>query len=72
MVYRFHTESPIVFNDSIKVTMEHGTANHRSDNWYTVAYWYQKGEHRKRAPLPSVEDRVPAMVNVDGPTMGKP
>ncbi len=72
MVYRFHTDSPIPFRKALKMTIEHGHGNHRSDNWYTVAYWYQKGPHQKRAPLPSVDDRVPRMVNVDGPTMGKP
>ncbi len=71
-VYRFHTDSPVPFRKGIRVTIEHGHANHRSDNWYTTAFWYQKGAHRKRAPLPPVEDRIPRMVNVEGPTMGKP
>jgi hypothetical protein len=72
VVYRFHTDSPVAFQKAFKMTIEHGHANHRSDNWYTVAYWYQAGPHRKRVPLPSVADRVPRMFNVDGPTMGKP
>ena len=72
MVYRFHTESPIVFNQSIKVTMESGTANHRSDNWYTVAYWYQVEPHQPFPALPSVEDRIPRQFDTGGPTMGKP
>ena len=37
MVYRFHTDSPIPFDRSIQVTIESGHANHRSDNFYTVA-----------------------------------
>jgi len=72
MVYRFHTESPIPFKERLKMTIEHGHANHRSDNWYTVAYWYQTGEHARRAPLPPVEERIPRGVNTEGPTMGKP
>jgi hypothetical protein len=72
MVYRFHTESPIPFEKYFKMTIEHGHANHRSDNFYTVAYWYQQGEHKLRKPLPPVADRIPRMVNTDGPTMGKP
>jgi len=72
MVYRFHTESPIPFERAFKMSIEHGHANHRSDNFYTVAYWYQQGPHELRAPLPPVEQRIPRMVNVDGPTMGKP
>jgi len=54
------------------MTIEHGHANHRSDNFYTVAYWYQQGPHRLRKPLPSVDQRIPAMVNTGGPTVGKP
>lgn len=72
MVYRFHTESPIPFEKYFKMTIEHGHGNHRSDNFYTVAYWYQQGEHRLRRPLPPVTDRIPRMVNTGGPTMGKP
>jgi len=72
MVYRFHTDSPIPFQKYFRMTIEHGHANHRSDNFYTVAYWYQQGPHKLRKPLPPVEDRIPRMVNVEGPTMGKP
>lgn len=72
MVYRFHLDSPIPFNEYFKFTMEHGHANHRSDNWYTVAYWYQTGSHKLRKPLPPVAERIPAMKNVGGPTIGKP
>ncbi len=71
MVYRFHTDSPIPFKKSFKISIEHGHANHRSDNFYTVAYWYQRDSHKLRQPLPPVQDRVPAMVNTGGPTMGK-
>jgi len=71
MVYRFHSESPVVFNESIKMTIEHGHANHRSDNYYTVGYWYQTEPHAEFPPLPPVEDRIPEMKNTDGPTRGK-
>lgn len=72
MVYRFHTDSPIPFQKAFRMTMEHGHSNHRSDNWYTVAYWYQQGPHKLRRPLPPVEERLPRLINVEGPTMGKP
>jgi hypothetical protein len=71
-VYRFHTDSPVPFQKYFKMTIEHGHANHRSDNFYTVAYWYQKGPHKLRKGLPAVEDRIPRMINTGGPTMGKP
>src|SRR5699024_5070727 len=70
-VYRFHSESPIVFNKSIKVTIELCHANHRSDNYYTVAYWYQVEPHAPFPDLPPVEDRIPHYVNTGGPTIGK-
>ena len=55
-VYRFHLDSPVPFNKSFKISIEHGHANARSDNFYTVAFWYQKGPHKNRAPLPPVEE----------------
>jgi Protein of unknown function (DUF2961) len=72
MVYRFHLDSPIPFQKYFKMTIEHGHGNHRSDNFSTVAYWYQQGSHKLRKPLPPVDERIPRMVNVDGPTVGKP
>jgi hypothetical protein len=44
-VYRFHLDSPITFTKSLRATIEHGHANHRSDNFYSVAYWYQAEPH---------------------------
>jgi Protein of unknown function (DUF2961) len=71
MVYRFHTDSPVPFNKYFKMTIEHGHANHRSDNFYSVAYWYQQGPHHLRQPLPPVNERIPHVENVGGPSMGK-
>ncbi|MGY0063625.1 DUF2961 domain-containing protein [Streptomyces sp. LZ34] len=39
--YRFHLADPVRFNERIRVTMEHGHANHLADDWSTTAYWYQ-------------------------------
>ncbi len=44
-VYRFHLDSPIPFTKSIRATIEHGHANHRSDSYFSVAYWYQTEPH---------------------------
>ena len=63
-LYRWHTESPITFEKSIKVTIEHGNANHRSDNFYSTAYWYQTEPHAAFPPLPPAADRVPRIFNV--------
>lgn len=66
-VYRFHLDSPIPFTKSLKATIEHGHANHRSDNFYSVAYWYQKEPHQPFPDLPKVEDRIPRIHAVGGP-----
>ena len=57
-MYRFHIEDPVPFTTSIRVTIEHGHDNHRSDDVSSVAYWYAA----KPAPaltLPPVADRLP-------------
>jgi hypothetical protein len=65
-LYRWHTESPIPFEKSIRVTIEHGHANHRSDNFYSTAYWYQTEPHVAFPPLPEPEDRVPRVFATGG------
>ncbi len=57
--YRYHILDPIYFEKSIKVTMEHGHANKRSDDYSSTAYWYQTEPHKKFKPLPPVEKRLP-------------
>jgi hypothetical protein len=66
-VYRFHLDSPIPFTKSIRATIEHGHANHRSDNFYSVAYWYQSEPHAPFPVLPSVDQRTPRPQQVGGP-----
>jgi Protein of unknown function (DUF2961) len=66
-VYRFHLDSPIPFTKSFKATIEHGHANARSDNYFSVAYWYQTEPHAPFPPLPTVEDRLPKLHPVGGP-----
>ena len=66
-VYRFHLDSPIPFSKSFKATIEHGHANHRSDDFSSVAYWYQTEPHMPFPPLPSVDERIPTLHVVGGP-----
>ena len=66
-VYRFHLDSPIPFTKSLRATIEHGHANHRSDNFFSVAYWYQKEPHAAFPALPPVEQRLPRIYPVGGP-----
>jgi len=70
-LYRWHTESPIAFEKSIRVTIEHGHANDRSDNFYTVAYWYQAEPHAAFPQLPPAKDRLPKLFAVNAPPAAK-
>jgi hypothetical protein len=58
-LYRYHILDPIIFNKSIKVTMEHGHNNHRSDDISSTAYWYQAEPHKEFDALLPVEKRLP-------------
>jgi len=66
-VYRFHLDSPITFTKSLRATIEHGHANHRSDNFYSVAYWYQAEPHAAFPALPPLEQRIPKLFATGGP-----
>jgi len=57
--YRYHIEDPIYFHKNIKVKMEHGHANQRSDDWSSTAYWYQTEPHKQFKKLLPVEERIP-------------
>ncbi len=63
-VYRWHIDSPLNFRKSMRMTIEHGTGNNRSDNFYSVAYWYQTEPHAKFPVLPPVADRLPRVFAV--------
>ena len=71
-LYRWHTESPITFEKSIKATIEHGHGNHRADNFYSTAYWYQTEPHTAFPALPAPEDRIPRIFAVGGAGAAKP
>ena len=71
-LYRWHIESPITFEKSIKVTIEHGHANNRSDNFYSTAYWYQTEPHAAFPALPAPEARVPRLFAVGGGAAAQP
>jgi hypothetical protein len=70
-VYRFHLDSPIPFTKSLKATIEHGHANHRSDDFFSVAYWYQAEPHAKFPRLPALQERIPVLHAVGGPGNAK-
>jgi len=58
--YIFHIENPVRFNKEIKVTIEHGHANHLANDYSSVAYWYAAKPTRIQNP-PPVEKRLPVL-----------
>jgi hypothetical protein len=69
--YVFHIENPIHFEREIKVTIEHGHANHLANEVSSVAYWYAE----KPAPVqdvPPVEQRLPDLRDNKGQWLGNP
>ncbi|KFY77765.1 hypothetical protein V499_02919 [Pseudogymnoascus sp. VKM F-103] len=64
--YRWHLPDPVRFNSKIKVTLEHGHANHLSDDWSSTAYWYQTLPGPKLEILP-VAERLPNRPEVKQP-----
>lgn len=57
--YHYHIQDPIPFDQSIKVTIEHGHDNHRSDDYSSTAYWYQEEPHQAFTPILPVAERLP-------------
>jgi Protein of unknown function (DUF2961) len=66
-VYRFHLDSPIPFTRSLRATIEHGHANDRGDNFYSVAYWYQTEPHAEFPKLSQVDLRLPRVIGAGNP-----
>lgn len=58
-MYRFHIEDPVHFRESVRVTIEHGHANHLSHDYSSTAYWYQTEPHGAFPSLPNVAARLP-------------
>ncbi|MBN1127219.1 MAG: DUF2961 domain-containing protein [Sedimentisphaerales bacterium] len=70
--YRWHVQDPIVFNKSIRVTIEHfgwispdenpdyksNSWNERQDDYSSVAFWYQTGTPTFKARAPHAKERT--------------
>ncbi|MFH1268851.1 MAG: glycoside hydrolase family 172 protein [Planctomycetota bacterium] len=79
--YRWHVHDPIVFNQSVKVTIEHWgwispdenpngethSWNERQDDFSSVAFWYQTGEPTFTARAPGAEERTLPNLDVTFP-----
>jgi Protein of unknown function (DUF2961) len=57
--YRWHGDNPVTFQKYLKHTMEHGHANDRGDNFFSVCYWYQAEPYTDFPKLPPVAERIP-------------
>ena len=64
--YRFHVVDPIRFAQRIRVSIEHGHANHLSDDWASTAYWYQVGDPAALTITP-VNERLPLRPEISTP-----
>ncbi|MBN2217492.1 MAG: DUF2961 domain-containing protein [Pirellulales bacterium] len=77
--YRWYLSDPIIFNKSIRVTLEHKSwvsrdenpdyrkmsCNEREDDYATVAFWYQTGEPTFAARAPdAAARRLPSLDRV--------
>lgn len=57
--YRFHIVDPIIFRKSIRFGIEHGHGNCQSNDYSSVAYWYQREPHKAFPQILPVEQRLP-------------
>jgi D-arabinan exo alpha-(1,3)/(1,5)-arabinofuranosidase (non-reducing end) len=57
--YRWHGDNPVTFTRYLRHTIEHGHANNRGDNFFSVGYWYQTEPFTDFPAMPAVEDRIP-------------
>lgn len=60
-MYRWFVKDPIRFRDRVRMTIEHGHANHGENDYTSVVYWYQKEPHAPFPELPGIEARRPRL-----------
>jgi hypothetical protein len=82
--YRWHVQDPLVFNTSIRVTLEHWgwispdenpegkthSWNERQDDYSSVAFWYQTGQPTFAARAPDAKQRTLPNLDVVFPAKG--
>jgi Protein of unknown function (DUF2961) len=61
LLYRWHGDNPVTFERYLKHTIEHGHADDRADNFYSVCYWYQSQPYTDFPALPPAADRIPLL-----------
>ena len=63
--YRWHGDNPVTFQRYLRHTMEHGHANDRGDNFFSVGYWYQSEPYTDFPALPPLAERIPRVRTVE-------
>ena len=58
-IFRYHIEDPIMFEESLKFSIEHGHANVHANDYSSVAYWYQTLPNKPFPALASADERLP-------------
>lgn len=59
-MYHFYVNEPVVFEKSIRVTIEHGHNNNFENDYTSTAFWYQDEPHKAFPPMPAANDRLPS------------
>jgi len=57
-MYRFQIADPTRFRESIRVTIEHGHGNDKSNDYASCAFWYQQGVNQDLPTLAPLPDRA--------------
>ena len=57
--YKWHVFDPVAFTKSLRATIEHGHANDRQDDFYSVSFWYQTLPSPSPPLMAGVFDRLP-------------
>ena len=62
--FRFHVLDPIYFQEELRVEhqqlgrMIEGKWSQRADDWFSVAYWYQRLTGERLPPIPDQKERI--------------
>jgi len=56
-MYRLYLTDPLRFSNSIRVTIEHGHANNKANDYSSVAFWYQQGVNESLPSLAPLAER---------------
>ena len=69
-LFTHHVINALPFSKSIRVTLEHGTENDKSNDYASTAYWYQTLPTKPFPDLPGREIHSLDLVGEDGEDLG--